>query len=103
MKSFARLIRLLEASSGSERAICHRDTDNVQLQLNASNLGHCAVYEKELQCVWPITEENRKEKIAEFGEKQGFRLAYYKQGHCAIFLKDSAGLTTSQARKVVDI
>jgi hypothetical protein len=40
---------------------------------------------------WPITEENRKAKIAEFGKKQGFRLAYYKQGHCAIFLEASTG------------
>ena len=64
---------------------------NDQLQLKASDLGHCAVYEEELQRVWPITEENRKAKIAEFGEKHGFRLAYYKQGHCAIFLERLRG------------
>jgi len=54
-------------------------------------LGHCAVYEKELQRVWPITEENRKAKIGEFAKKHGFRFAYYKQGHCAIFLEGSTG------------
>ena len=83
--------RLGFASSASNRAICEAYTQNSQVQLKANDLGHCAVYEKELQRVWPITEENRKAKIAEFAEKHGFRLAYYKQGHCAIFLEDSTG------------
>src|SRR5262245_3269093 len=91
MKILAGLIRLLEASRASERAICGANTHDSQLQLNANELGHCALYEKELQRIWPITEENRKAKIKEFAEKQGFRLAYYKQGHCAIFLEDSTG------------
>jgi len=91
MKIFAGLIRLFEASSASDRAICEAYTHHSQLQLEAYDLGHCAVYEKELQRVWPITEENRKAKIAEFAEKHGFRLAYYKQGHCAIFLEGSTG------------
>src|SRR5215471_3370528 len=90
MKSLARLIRLFEPSVPSDTAICEPPAHNGQLQLKVSDLGHCAVYEKELQRVWPIAEENRKAKIAEFGEKHGFRLAYYKQGHCAIFLDDSA-------------
>jgi hypothetical protein len=59
------------------------------LHLKANDLGHCAVYERELQRLWPITEKNRKAKIAEFAETHGFRLAYYKQGHYAIFLEDS--------------
>jgi len=91
MKTLAGLIRLFEPSEASERAISEAYTHNGQLQLKASDLGHCAVYEKELQRVWPISEKNRKAKIAEFAEKHGFRLAYYKQGHCAIFLDDSAG------------
>ena len=94
MKILAGLIRLFEASSASDRAICEvytHNSHNSQLQLKANDLGHCAVYEKELQRVWPITEQNRKAKIAEFGEKRGFRLAYYKEGHCAIFLEDSTG------------
>jgi len=89
MKIFAGLIRLFEASSASDRAICEAYTHHSQLQLEANDLGHCAVYEKELQRVWPITEENRKEKIANFAEKHGFRLAYYKQGLCAIFVEDT--------------
>jgi hypothetical protein len=56
-----------------------------QLQLEPNDLGHCAVYEKELQRVWPITEKNRKAKIEQFAREHGFRLAYYKQGLCTIF------------------
>ena len=55
----------------------------------SSRLTIGALYEKELQRVWPITEENRKAKIAQFAEKHGFRLAYYKQGLCAIFVEDT--------------
>jgi len=82
MKTLAGLIGLFGRSRAAEA-----HTNNRQLQLKASDLGHCAVYEKDLQRFWPITEEDRQAKIAEFAEKHGFRLAYYKQGHCAIFLK----------------
>ena len=104
MKIFAGLIRLFEASSASDRAICEAYTHHSQLQLEANDLGHCAVYEKELQRVWPITEENRKEKIANFAEKHGFRLAYYKQGHCAIFLEESTGhdIRTREKRRLFE-
>src|SRR5213592_3081084 len=91
MKILAGLTRLFETSSASDRAICEAYTHNSQLQLEANDLGHCAVYEKELQRVWPITEENRKAKIGEFPKKHGFRLAYYKHGLCAIFVEDSTG------------
>ena len=97
MKILGGLIRLFEASSALDTAICEAYTKNGQLQLEASDLGHCAVYEKELQRVWPITEENRKAKIAEFAEKHGFRLAYYKQGHCAIFLSSTRENDTNNA------
>ena len=56
-----------------------------QLQLEPNDLGHCAVYEKELQRVCPITEKNRKAKIEQFAKEHGFQFAYYKQGLCAIF------------------
>jgi len=51
-----------------------------QLRLEPNDFGHCAVYENELQRIWPITEENRKAKIAEFAKEHGFQLVYYKQG-----------------------
>ena len=56
-----------------------------ELQLQANEYGHCAVYEDELQRIWSINEENRKAKIAEFAKENGFRLVYYKPGLCAIF------------------
>jgi hypothetical protein len=56
-----------------------------QLRLEANKFGHCAVYEKELQRVWPLDEKNRKAKIEQFAKKHGFRLAYYRHGFCAIF------------------
>ena len=56
-----------------------------KLQLQAGKYGHCAVYEDELQRVWPINEENRKAKIEQFANANGFRLVYYKRGLCAIF------------------
>ena len=56
-----------------------------EIRLQAGKYGHCAVYEDELQRIWPITEENRKAKIAQFAEEHGFRLVYYKLGLCAIF------------------
>src|SRR5439155_10855246 len=62
-----------------------------QLRLEPNDFGHCAVYENELQRIWPITEENRKAKIAEFAKEHGFQLVYYKQGLCAIFVEDSTG------------
>src|SRR6516164_1643807 len=91
MKTLAELIRLFELSGASGRATGGSCTHGSQLEHKASGWGHCALYEKELQRIWPTTEVNRRAKIAEFGEKHGFRLAYYKQGHCAIFLQDSTG------------
>ena len=56
-----------------------------QLRLEANKWGHCAVYEDELQRIWPITEPNRKVKIGQFAKEHGFRLTYYKPGLCAMF------------------
>jgi hypothetical protein len=61
-----------------------------ELRLYEGKYGHCAVYEDELQRIWPINETNRKTKIAQFAKEHGFRLVYYKQGLCAIFEKDTA-------------
>jgi hypothetical protein len=51
-----------------------------QLGFEANKLGHCAIYEKELQRVWPIDAKDRKEKIAQFAKHHGFCLAYYRHG-----------------------
>jgi hypothetical protein len=56
-----------------------------ELRLEPGKFGHCAIYDHELQRIWPITEENRKAKIEQFAKEQGFCLSYYQQGLCAIF------------------
>jgi hypothetical protein len=58
-----------------------------QLLLDSVKWGHCAIYENELQRIWPLNEQNRKAKIEQFAKEYGFHLSYYKQGHCAIFGK----------------
>jgi len=61
-----------------------------QLRLEANEYGYCAIYENELQRVWPQHEENRKAKIAHFAKENGFRLIYYKLGLCAMFVEESS-------------
>jgi hypothetical protein len=56
-----------------------------QLLLDTGKWGHCAIYENELQRIWPLNEENRKQKIEQFAKEYGFRLSYDKPGLCAIF------------------
>jgi hypothetical protein len=48
---------------------------------------HCAIYEKDLQRLWPAHEKDRETKIAQFAKKYGFRLRFYGKGLCAIFDK----------------
>ena len=60
-----------------------------QLRLEANEFGYCAIYENELQRVWPKNEENRRAKIAQFAAEHGFRLIYYKLGLCAMFVEES--------------
>ena len=47
--------------------------------------GHCAIYEKELQRIWPLNDKDRKAKIAQFAKQHGLRLGFYREGLCAIF------------------
>jgi hypothetical protein len=59
-----------------------------ELQVQTEKIGHCAIYEDELQRIWPLDEENRKAKIAQFAKEYGFQLSFYKQGLCAISVKE---------------
>jgi hypothetical protein len=61
----------------------------IQRELEVREAERYAAYENELQRIWPLNEENRKSKIEQFAKEYGFRLAYYKQGLCSIFQKDS--------------
>jgi hypothetical protein len=59
-----------------------------QLLLDTGKWGHCAIYEDQLQRIWPLNEENRKAKIEQFAKEYGFCLSFYKPGLCAIFEKE---------------
>jgi hypothetical protein len=46
---------------------------------------YCAVYEDELQRLWPLAAPHREARIADFAVRYGFRLRFYQKGLCAIF------------------
>lgn len=51
---------------------------------------HCAIYEDDLQRLWPLNQKDREARIAQFAKEYGFRLRFYKKGLCAIFDKQPA-------------
>jgi hypothetical protein len=62
-----------------------------ELKTQTAKIGHCAIYEDELQRIWPLTEQGRKTRIEQFAKEHGFKLSFYKQGLCAIFEKEPSG------------
>ncbi len=48
---------------------------------------HCTLFEKDLECICPRTENDRKKKLVEFAAQYGFRLRFYRKGLFAIFGK----------------
>ena len=58
------------------------------LQLQTTKSAHCAIYEGELQRIWPVNEQDREKKIAQFANEYGFHLSFYKHGLCAIFVEE---------------
>ena len=60
-----------------------------QLLLDTGKWGHCAIYENELQRIWPLNETDREKKVAQCAKEYGFKLSFYKHGLCAIFEKGS--------------
>ena len=52
---------------------------------------HFAVYEPDLERIWPVEVTHREAKIARFAKENGLRLRFYKPGLCAIFDKPSNG------------
>ena len=48
---------------------------------------HCAIYEKDLEQIWPKKDKDRKKKLLKFAEQYGFRLRFYREGLFAIFDK----------------
>jgi hypothetical protein len=59
----------------------------IESELRHGTWNHCAVYEQELQRLWPLEAKDREAKIAEFAKTYGFRLRFYQKGLCAIFDK----------------
>jgi hypothetical protein len=71
---------------GGMKTLAGRITD--LLEVETAEKGHCAIYEDELQRIWPLDEENRKAKIEQFAKENGFKLSFYKPGLCASFEKE---------------
>jgi hypothetical protein len=69
-----------------------------ELELKTQTMGHCAIYEDELQRKWPLDEKDREKKIAQFARNYGFHLSFYRRGLCAIFVKESREIRRRQTR-----
>jgi len=70
-----------------------------RLKAKVGRRGYYAAYENELQRIWPINEENRKAKIAQFAKEHGLHLAFYRPGLCAIFEKEPSTCATPVTRR----
>jgi hypothetical protein len=74
----------------------------IQHELQVGQWKHCAIYENELQRLWPPNEKDRKAKIAQFAKEYGFRLSVYRPGLCAIFeegLNDAARISPTRIQE----
>jgi len=59
-----------------------------ELEEQTAQRGRCAIYEEDLQRLWPLRQEDREAEIAKFAKEHGFKLRFYKHGLCAIFVKN---------------
>ena len=48
---------------------------------------HCTLFEKDLEYICPVNDNDRKKKLVEFAAQYGFRLRFYHKGLFAIFGK----------------
>jgi hypothetical protein len=62
----------------------------IERQMHGRQWKHCAIYEKDLERLWPAHENDRETKITQFAKKYGFRLRFYGKGLCAIFDREPA-------------
>ena len=49
--------------------------------------GLCAVYDNDLNRIWPKNGKKRSDMIGQFAKEHGWRLSHYKDGFVAIFTK----------------
>ena|SRR5215467_2692105 len=63
----------------------------IESELRHSKWKHCAIYEEELQRLWPLETTDREANIAQFAKTSGLRLRFYQKGLCAIFDKQPRG------------
>ena len=61
-----------------------------QIERELKTAKHCAVYEEDLNRVWPDDGSRREPKVARFAQANGFRLRFYRDGLCAIFDKEQS-------------
>jgi hypothetical protein len=59
------------------------------ISLELDTRGLCAVYENDLNRVWPKNGKKRAVKIDKFAKENGWQLSHYKDGFVAIFTKAS--------------
>ena len=59
-----------------------------ELRKSALPIPYCAIYEEELQRLWPLELQSREAEIERFAKQHGFKLRFYKRGLCAIFQED---------------
>ena len=70
-----------------------------KLEKRTERNGHYAIYEDQLQRIWPLNEENRKAKIEQFAKEYGFKLSFYKQGLAPFLKKNRRASRRGASRK----
>ena len=79
---------------------------HIEYELKHGLWSHCAIYEDELQRLWPLDAPYRELRIAAFAAKYGFRLRFYNKGKGAIFDRqpddDEAERSQSRHRMISD-
>jgi hypothetical protein len=81
----ARWLRVKISGNEGRRTGCYADEPAFNNELKLAR--HCAVYEPELNRVWPRNGKRREAQITLYAEQHGWRLRYYKDGFVAIFDK----------------
>jgi len=59
----------------------------IERRMRGESWKHCAIYDRDLERIWPLNEKDREAKIDQFAKKYGFGLRFYRKGMCAVFDK----------------